>query len=182
MLLIDPADWPTLQRMMQSLVSNIAPLQRFVEAICYLAGFFYAFKACYILKEYGEMRTMMSSQTDMRRPLLLFLVAGGLLYLPQLYHMGIITLFDQYNPSPLAYPGASYATWQGVSNVIAMIIQLLGLISFARGWFVLSALSGHSAPPGTVGKGMWHIIGGILAINIIGTQHVIESTLGITVS
>jgi len=57
--------------------------------------------------------------------------------------------------------------WSDLINTIVMFIQLVGLIAFVRGWFILSHAGGQGAQQGTFSKGLIHIVGGIIAINFI---------------
>ncbi len=182
MLILLPADFPSLQTMMSSLVSNIPELNALITATAYLAGFAFCLKGVYKLKEYGEMRSMMASQTSLFKPMILFLVGGLLMFFPRVYHIGLETFFGQRDPSPLAYQSTDYTSWYGIEGVIVQIVQLIGAIAFVRGVWMISGFSGQQSPQGAFGKAMTHIIGGILAINVVGFADVLKGTIGITVS
>jgi hypothetical protein len=58
------------------------------------------------------------------------------------------------------------------------LFQLVGLISFVRGWNILrNAIEGVGQA--TVPQGLTHIIGGVLAMNISGFMVALDATLGI---
>ena len=57
-------------------------------------------------------------------------------------------------------------------------MRVIGAISFIRGWVILTRVSKH-AQPGTFGKGLTHVIAGILAINIYETWEILMNTLGL---
>jgi intracellular multiplication protein IcmC len=62
---------------------------------------------------------------------------------------------------------------------VLQLIQIVGLIAFIRGWLILvKTATGQQG--GGIGKGITHIIGGVLALNIVGTQQVINASLGIS--
>ena len=178
MLALVLVTWPDLQTMLSSLMNNLPPLWALVEAVSYIAGMMFGLKAVYMLKEYGELRTMMSSQTSLMKPMIMFVVSIALCYLPGMYHIALETFYSSQYASPLGYSDSSLGSWQGVITVATNIIQLVGLIAFVRGWVMISHLAQHSGQP-VFGKAMTHIIGGILAINIVGTAHVLENTLHI---
>lgn len=67
--------------------------------------------------------------------------------------------------------------WAQLIDTIVQFIQLVGLISFIRGWFILSQAGGSGAQQGSFGKGIVHIIGGILAINFIPFMHAIAQII-----
>ncbi|MEA1938869.1 MAG: hypothetical protein U9N14_07250 [Pseudomonadota bacterium] len=56
-------------------------------------------------------------------------------------------------------------------------VQLVGLIAFIRGWFVLKAVS-DGTTQSTMMAGFTHIVGGILAINIVPLVITFQNTLG----
>ena len=56
------------------------------------------------------------------------------------------------------------------------LVQVMGVIAFIRGWVLLGHAGEQNAQQGMFGKGLTHIIGGILAINIVGTKDLIWNT------
>ncbi len=79
--------------------------------------------------------------------------------------------------SDLGYANLGGSEWAQLINTIVQFIQLVGLISFIRGWFILSQAGGSGAQQGSFGKGIIHIIGGILAINFIPFMHAIAQII-----
>lgn len=61
------------------------------------------------------------------------------------------------------------------------IVRVVGYVSFVRGLVMLSHSADQGSQQGSFGKGFMHIIGGILAINIVETITVIGNTLGFSV-
>lgn len=57
--------------------------------------------------------------------------------------------------------------WASLIDVVVKFIQLIGLIAFIRGWFILSHSAEANSQQGGLSKGLTHIIGGILSINFI---------------
>ena len=144
-------------------------------------GVVFTMRAVYQMKLYGELRTMMSTQTNLKGTLALLLVAAVFLYMPTAFSVLMISSFGYAEAqSPLSYtgPGVAGLSQQAMTAVL-QLVQLVGVIAFARGWLIVakSAQSGHQQQ---LGKGITHIIGGILAINIVGTQQVLNATLGLS--
>jgi len=167
----------TLSKMLVNIQDQLPDLWRFITGGTYLAGIFFAFRAIYLFKEYGEVRTMMATTTDLRKPLISMLVAVGLLYWPELYHSMMITIFDK----PVLYSyhiNTATENFNKMVNILGHIIQFVGFIAFIRGWILLSHVGQQGAQPGIVGKAMCHIAAGILALNIFATWDIISSTLG----
>ncbi len=70
--------------------------------------------------------------------------------------------------------------WASLINTLVMYIQLVGFIAFVRGWFILSSIaSPGGAQQGAFGKGLIHIIGGIIAINFVPFMHALATTIGL---
>jgi intracellular multiplication protein IcmC len=162
-------------------LSNAYPaLWQMMTALCYIIGFAFAVRGIYYLKMYGELRTMMASQTSLKIPIVYFIVSAVLIYIPSAFRIFNTTFFGY--GSPLAYNDVSSSLSPMAMKAIVGLVQFVGLISFIRGWLILVA---HAQQPGgqaSLGKALTHIIGGLLAINIIGVGQVIWSTFGFTFS
>jgi hypothetical protein len=99
------------------------------------------------------------------------------------------TLFGSPTPSSSAQQFAiSYTSnlagagvdASGAASTIAAIlqfVQIIGVIGFLRGWLILrKAVEGGGQA--TVPQGLSHIIGGTMAINIVGMLTLIDTTFG----
>lgn len=166
-------------QMIINLSQSLGSMWKLVTAGAYLCGVAFTAIGVFHLKAYGELRTMMATQTNIKRPITLFIVAGVFMYLPEAAHVLMMSSFGYSSPlSPIGYTGPSFA---GLSQqaMVAMVavVQFVGLIAFVRGWYII-AKSTQPGSQSTMGKGFTHIIGGLLAINIVGTQQVISLTLG----
>lgn len=166
-----------------NIASSMAPVQRLVSGAAYLIGIAFAIKALYCLKSYGESRTMMSGNSSIKEPLAYFLVAGMLIYLPTGFQILMNSTFGP-NSSILSYADSSNPTMDAlfgqnslVGTSLALIIQTIGLIAFVRGWVLIARSASQGQPPGGTGKGMIHVFGGILAMNIVGTLEIINNTI-----
>lgn len=162
----------------QQMIINIAKIMpevlQMLSALAYLIGFMLVFKGVYKLKEYGEMRTAMSSQISLWPPVITLIIGALMIYFVSAYEIGIQTLFGY--STPLSYLDSTDSADELVSAVV-FIMQVVGVIAFIRGMLLLNSAGGHNAQPGTIGKGLAFIIGGILAINMYGTWVVIINTL-----
>jgi intracellular multiplication protein IcmC len=118
----------------------------------------------------------MSSQHSLKGPLINFLVATALIYSPQMFATLMLTSFGY--SSPLQYGGDIPGWADAGGKALIGLVQVIGVIAFIRGWLYIARLAGQGGQPGTFGKGLTHIIGGILAINIIGTKEVLFGTFG----
>ncbi len=162
--------------MITHIASQIPNLMRLVTALAYVLGMGFIFHGVLALKHYGEQRTMMSGQPHLKGPLIYITVGTLLLYLPTSVQVGVSTFWTE--PNPYGYL-QQQDQWSQFLNNCYMVVQLFGIIAFIRGLVILTHLGGHGGQPGTLAKGMTHIIGGILCINIYQFVQVIMITLGI---
>lgn len=170
---------PTLTTMVVGLSNSMPAIMRMVTGFAYVIGLFFFFSAIYKLKQYGDLRTMMSSSTDIRTPIIQLVLGGAFVFLPTLLHIGLSTFFNK--PNPLAYTDMSGSTHEDIIMAVIRIMQVIGVIAVIRGLLLLGRAGGQGQP-GMVGKGAMHLVAGILAINVYGTWQVLENTLGFAVS
>ncbi|OGV49302.1 MAG: hypothetical protein A3F46_03260 [Legionellales bacterium RIFCSPHIGHO2_12_FULL_42_9] len=161
----------------RNIADNMRPIQKLVTGFAYLLGIGFAFKALLTLKAYGEAKTMMSSHASMKEPFVYFIVAGFLLFFPSGLDVMLNTMFG--NSSILAYHSMGSEIDKFGQSVV-LIMQTLGLVAFVRGWVLIArSASSGGGQPGSIGKGLTHVIGGILAINIVQTINIIYNTIGL---
>lgn len=169
------ADWLT------HLAGSIDQVYTMVTGAAYVIGISFAFKALYSLKVYGELRTMMASNASVKEPLTYLIVAAVFIYLPTGFGIIMSTTFGYKNV--LAYSQLPSSFDLDESNggfALLKLLQLIGVIAFVRGWVLLARSQGQGAQPGGMGKGLTHVFGGVLLMNIVGTLDVVYNTLGIS--
>jgi intracellular multiplication protein IcmC len=166
--------------MLVTLSNSFPGIWHLITGASYLLGILFASRAVFAFKVYGELRTMMASQTNLKAPITFFLVAGVFFYLPTAFQIIMVSTFGYSGiQNPLSYTGPTVAGLDQTSMVaVLQLIQIVGLIAFIRGWLIL-AHAAQGQQGNTVGKGITHIIGGVLAMNIVGTAAVINASLGI---
>ena len=164
-----------LSQMVVNVANTMPDVMALVTAASYIIGITIATKGVYKLREYGELRTMMSSQTSIW-PIIITLVAGfALVYFPTTFEIGMETLFAY--SSPLAYTGTSDQQTTELVNAVVDIMQVIGAIAVIRGLMILHTASSQGSQPGSFAKGITFVIGGVLAINMYGTWEVLENTV-----
>lgn len=165
-----------------NLSSSYPAIFKLVTALCVASGFGFALRGIYALKIYGETRTMMNPHTSLRPPLVYLFVAMALIYFPEGFKMVMQTIYGNSRiENILTYDsGQSVHVTQAIRAVLGLV-QIIGIIAFLKGWHHLSKHANHHGGGGQsgIGKAITHIIGGILAINIIGTYKVINATFGL---
>ena len=163
--------------MIKNISTQIPNLMYLITALAYVMGMFFVFHGVMALKHYGEQRTMMSGQPHLKGPMIYITVGALLLFLPNSVQTGMSTFWTQ--PNPYGYL-LQQDQWSQFINNCFMVVQLFGTIAFIRGLVILTHLSGQGGQPGTLGKGLTHIIGGIMCINIYQFVQMVMVTLGIS--
>ena len=171
--------WPNLETILFNISTTLPAIVQMVMGFCYVFGLWLTFRALYKLKQYGELRTMMSSNTDLREPMLLLMVGAFMLLLPTTIQFAENTLFDYYYAQPIMYPTSQQSPWGMVEDVLIQIVRFVGLIAFIRGWSIVTHLGGQSNPNATFGKAITFIVAGVLAMNFHGTVRVLAQTIGV---
>lgn len=165
--------------MFVNLSQSYPQINKLIWYTAYIIGIALLIKGLYSLKVYGDMRNMMQAQHSLKGPLSLIVVGAILLYLPQAAKIFIKTGFGSKTVNILSY--SQDQGWDtNVSKAIFGFVQIVGLISFIRGWLFLVQASQQHAQQGITGKAWTHIIGGILAINILGVKDVLWATFGLS--
>lgn len=170
------AQVPDAGTMLANIARQLPALTAMVSAIFYVVGFYFVIMGLIKLKHFGESRTMMSQEHSLKGPIVLLTVGTLMIYVPTAVNVGISTFWT--DPNPYGYL-QNTDEWSQIINICYMIVQFVGVIAFFRGLMILTQLGGHSSSPGTFGKGLTHIIGGIFCINIYQFIQVIMATLGI---
>ena len=151
----------------------------------YLIGLAFAFKAIYSLKMFGESKSMMSQgHSSLKEPAIYLVVAAIFIYFPTGLAIMLNTTFGsssilQYAPVNSSSQAIStlFGSGSTVGRPLALIIQTIGVIAFVRGWVLIARTASQGQPPGGTGKGLMHVFGGILAMNIVATLEIINNTL-----
>lgn len=167
-----------------NLANSLAPVEKLITGGAYLMGCAFIFKAVYSLKIYGEARTMMSNNTSIKEPLVYLMVGAIFIYFPSALKLLLLSSFGdenilQYAPvnSTNQSMNVLFGAGSAVGRPLTMLIQVIGLVAFVRGWVLVARSASQGQPPGGTGKGLVHVFGGILAINIVATLNMINNTL-----
>jgi intracellular multiplication protein IcmC len=187
---------PDIGTIMSNLKNVITPLTIMLLAISYAAGVYFIFSGLMMMKKMGNFATQQSQPGELSGPMVKILVGAALIYLPSSTDTITHSLFGGAGASLFGNGGVNYNSlksgssllgymggdsfnqqWVSIANTLVMYIQFLGLLSFVKGWFIISGTAGHSSQPGVVGKGLTHIVGGIVAMNFVTAVNVIYSTI-----
>ncbi|MGQ3892563.1 type IV secretion protein IcmC [Legionella sp. CNM-4043-24] len=170
---------------LKNIATSLIPVQKLISGAAYILGLGFFIKAVLALKALGESRSMMSGGShSMKEPLVYFLVASVLLYLPTAVSTVLMTAFGssnilEYASSDSRNPAIQtlFGPDSTVGHSLSIVIQTIGLVAFVRGWILIARSASQGQQPGGVGKGLVHIFGGIVAMNIVLTLQIIDNTL-----
>ena len=70
-----------------------------------------------------------------------------------------------------------FGAGSSVGKPLTLIIQTVGLAAFVRGWLLIARGASGGQQQGGMGKGLVHVLGGIMAINIVQTVTIINNTI-----
>lgn len=163
--------------LMENLKKSAIPVITLTKAFGYIAGIWLAISGVQELKKIGQQQTMMGSNMHaFTGPLMRMAIGFCLMYFPSTLHTSLFTLWG--DSSILKYSHDSTDPFDKAKEGVIVVVQALGYISFVRGFLMLSKSTSQQAQQGVIGKGTLHIIGGILAINIVATIKVIKYSFG----
>ena len=78
------------------------------------------------------------------------------------------------------FPSSSGNSLSPSAQILLNIVQVVGAFAFVKGWVLLSRSAGQGAQQGMFGKGMMHVVGGVMAMNVVGTFNIVANTFNIT--
>lgn len=167
----DLSDW------VYNLSTQVPALINLIIAISYVSGFGFLIGAFSKLKRCAQATTMMSAQESIAGPLIHLLIGTVLIYFAGFINVGSETFFG--SDAAIAYQADTQGVgiFGGIIKPIILIVRLIGYIAFVKGCYLLAKLGGHHGQPGNMSKGIVHIVGGILAINMEATYLVLLNTL-----
>lgn len=162
----------------QHVIESIVHFASIIQILSIAGGLGLFIAALFEFKRYGEMRTMMSHQMTIARPMAMMLAGIMLLIVPLMIGTFMLAFWGSANP--MAYHPTSNSGWAPLIPVIIDFVRVVGIVAFVRGIFLISR-SGHAGggQPGQLSKAFLHMFGGILCVNVVATMHLIHNILPI---
>lgn len=164
-----------------NLDTSLNQIWAFLTATCYITGLSLTLSAVYKLKKFGEKTAFMHNTKGLLAPSAAFAIGVGLMYSPTFLENWNMTIFGTPNVmSTLTWESAnSGIDWADAIEPMIGTVQVIGLIAFLRGWLLVVKATGEQPQPGAVSKGIIHVVGGVMAINITGTMDALANTFGL---
>ena len=170
-LAVDSGDFVSA---LQHLQGELEEVWVMMVAVSRLTGVTFVALSIYKLKAYGRMTAMMSQNTSILRPMAYLIVGALLWYLPATLDTMVATFWAYDYSSIKSYaPVGGGAVWEEAVTPIVLLLRVLGLAAFLRGWALLVRATNEGAQPGLFSKGLMYLIY-IFAFKVIG--HLIAAT------
>lgn len=175
----------SLDLALQNLSAAFTGLKTLIVALSYVIGVGMTVKGLMMYRALANQTLSTAQRGELAGPMVWIIVGVILIYFPRTLESTMLTVFGTTDTSPASalLPWAtqsSAARWQEISEVIVNYVKLIGYIAFLRGWIILSKMGHQGAQPGSIGKAIIHVIGGILLVNIIDTVNLLSRTFGLT--
>ncbi|MBS0286287.1 MAG: hypothetical protein JSR17_03275 [Proteobacteria bacterium] len=173
----------SLDTALANLSKAFSSIEHLIVAITYVIGLSLIVRGIMMYRIFANQTFGSAQRGEIAGPMVHLVIGAILLYLPSTLTSSLGTIFgsseigqasDLINYQTLS----SSEKWQKLTNVVVEYMVLIGLIAFVRGWVILSKMGHSGSQPGSIGKGLVHIIGGILLINIVDTVNLLGCTFG----
>ncbi len=160
-------------------------IEQLVVAITYIIGLALIVRGIMMYRIFANQTFGSAQRGEIAGPMVHIVIGALLLYIPSTLTASLGTVFGTSEigqaQNLIGYQTLSSSEkWQKLTNVVIDYMILVGLIAFVRGWVILSKMGHSGSQPGSVGKGLVHVIGGILLINIVDTVNILGCTFGYT--
>lgn len=168
----------------QNLSLAFTNIQKLVVALSYVMGVGMVVRGVMMYRIFANQTFGSAQRGEIAGPMVWITIGCVLIYLPSTVETSLITAFGSGTVGEtselIGYTTLSATEkWRRISEVAIGYMKLIGLIAFIRGWIILSKMGHSGAQPGSIGKGIIHIVGGILLINIIDTVNMLARTFGL---
>lgn len=168
-----------------NLISTAIDLELFMMIASYIAGTVMIIRGIALYKVFGQNINQATRPGEVAGPFVYIVVGTLLLYFPTIFEICLYTIFGTANVGELeataSTGGYSVYEWDRIYSIITRYCRLVGVISFFRGLILLSRSGEPGVQPGSITRGIIHIVSGVMIYNIRGTVDALQYTFGITV-
>lgn len=181
--MIDPSQF-SFDLAIQNLSKAFESLWTLVIAMTYVIGLGMTAKGVMMYRIFANQTFGSAQRGEIAGPMVWIIIGCSLIYLPQTMSMSMTTAFGTADTGQISeligYTTlSSVEKWRQISGIIVSYLKLIGLIAFIRGFVILSKMGHTGAQPGSIGKGIVHIVGGVLLVNIVDTVNMLAATFGL---
>lgn len=189
-----------LQDIMENLKKVLTPTMLMLLTISFVSGIVFLLKGLLLLKAFAQPLTQATKPGEISGPIIYLIVGAVLIYIPSSTDILSSTIFGTGGQSIFSGGGGSnfvnlenmgkasdqllgYAPvsvegqWATMIDTIVLYMEFIGFLAFLRGWFMIAHAGQPGTQPGSISKGIIHIVGGILAINFLPLVNAIRNTI-----
>lgn len=169
---------------LENLSKTFSSISFLVVTIAQIIGVVLVFRGIAMYKIFATQSLSSAQRGELAGPFVHIIVGAILIYVGGSIDISVETIFGSATSSAgdlKAYlPPGTDEKWQALLAVLVKYFKLVGLLAFVKGWIILSKMGHAGSQPGSMGKGLTHIIGGILLMNLVDTMRLLACTLGFT--
>lgn len=184
-----------VQDILENLKKVLNPTLKLLLAISFVIGVVFILRGLMTLRQFSMPLTQATRPGELSGPLVYIFVGAVMVYIPTSTDVLSQTVFGGTQKSifgaqglggmgkasdELMGYGVSQSVedqWATLVDTVAYYVQFIGFLAFLRGWMLIAHAGQPGVQPGTISRGMVHIIGGILAINFLPLVKVIHNTI-----
>lgn len=183
---------------LRNLRELVIPLTQLMLTLSFVIGISLIWRGISMLKKFGSAQ----QGAEVAGPMVYLFVGAILIWIPSSSNILADSLFGgtggyggnnlfssgRFDYSRLGagskligYAGGSSlnAQWSAIADTLVLYVQFIGLIAFIRGWLIVSKSGMPGQQPGSISKGITHIVGGVICINFIQFVKLVQVTLGL---
>lgn len=161
----------------QTVMQNLHSMAGILQLMAIAGGLGLFIMSLFEFHRYGQMRTFMSHQMTMARPLAVMLSGIMLLIMPSIISTVMLAFWGTANP--MAYTTTSNEGWAPLMPMVIMFVRVIGVGAFMRGIFMFSRMGHQGGQQGGMAKALLHLFGGVLCINVVATEQLLHAILPI---
>ena len=192
-----------IQTLMTRLERVLPAFWGLMVIIAYVAGLGFFLKGLLMLKAFSAPLTQQTRPGEISGPLVYLFVGTMMLWIAPSTDIISRSIFgsdfvkisiagsdtgiagESYQRTQASSELLSYAPvsiegeWAAMFNTIVIYIRFIGFLAFIRGWFLIAHAGQPGVQPGTISKGLVHLVGGIMAINFVPLVKIIHNTVAV---
>ncbi len=166
-----------------NLLATAIDLEMFVMVLSYICGLVMIIRGIALYKAFGQSMNQSSRPGEVAGPFVYIAVGMLLLYFPNIFQTALYTIYGTTNLGEAHYQGSdTNVNWEKLYSLVTRYCRLIGVISFFRGLVLMSKAGEQGTQPGSITKGMIHLVAGVMIYNVWGTVAAFQYTFGISKS
>jgi len=187
-----------IQDMLSNLRSLLNPMLNLILVISFVLGILMVLRGLLMMRAFSMPLTQAARPGEIAGTLVYLFVGSILIYIPTASDAVSATFFGnsgvglfsnsesgfQQNAKNIASaqimgyaPIALEDQWADLLDTVVLYVQFIGFIAFVRGWLLVAQSGQPGVQPGSITRGIVHVVGGILAINFLPLVDAIQTTI-----